>query len=90
VLSGINSAIVRMHDRDALFKEACRVAVEHGEFGIVWIGLLERDSQSLRHVASHGVDKGLIRAVVQSQKTNLFKDHGTASSDRASQQRSFP
>src|SRR5207302_9799328 len=32
VLSGINAAIVRIRDREELFKEACRIAIEHGRF----------------------------------------------------------
>lgn len=32
LLSGINSAIVRIRDRDALFKEACRLATMEGGF----------------------------------------------------------
>src|SRR6185503_8805036 len=32
VMSGINSAIVRVRDRPALLDEACRIAVEHGRF----------------------------------------------------------
>lgn len=31
VLSGINSTIVRIRERQALFQEACRILVEHGE-----------------------------------------------------------
>jgi len=42
VLSGINSAIVHVHDRQKLFSEACRIAVEHGQFGIAWIGEVDR------------------------------------------------
>ena len=37
-LSGINTLIVRVRDRQELFDEACRIAVEHGGFGIAWIG----------------------------------------------------
>ena len=40
VLSGINSAIVRIHDQQKLFEEACRIAVEHGKFRMAWIGVL--------------------------------------------------
>ena len=36
VLSGTNSAIVRIHDRDSLLDEACRIAVEEGGFPIAW------------------------------------------------------
>src|SRR5256885_8267646 len=32
VLSGINALIVRVRDRDELFREACRIAVEAGQF----------------------------------------------------------
>ncbi|MBV8632921.1 MAG: EAL domain-containing protein, partial [Burkholderiaceae bacterium] len=41
VLSAINSAIVRIHNREELFREACRIAVKEGAFGMVWIGLLD-------------------------------------------------
>jgi diguanylate cyclase (GGDEF)-like protein/PAS domain S-box-containing protein len=45
VLSGINSAIVRIHDRDALFQEACRIAVNQGAFGMAWVGVLDQHAQ---------------------------------------------
>jgi diguanylate cyclase (GGDEF)-like protein len=37
ILSGINSAIVRLHDRSRLFREACRIAVEQGGYRAAWI-----------------------------------------------------
>jgi diguanylate cyclase (GGDEF)-like protein/PAS domain S-box-containing protein len=54
VLSGINAAIVRIRDRDQLFREACRVAVEQGGFRMAWIGLLDRQRELVRPVASAG------------------------------------
>ena len=56
VLSGINSAIVRIRDRQQLFDEACRIAVEHGGFGIAWIGMLDRKTLDITPVASAGVE----------------------------------
>ena len=56
ILSGINSAIVRIHDRAALFEEVCRIAVEDGGFGIVWIGLYNHETRELVPVACGGVD----------------------------------
>jgi PAS domain S-box-containing protein/diguanylate cyclase (GGDEF)-like protein len=41
VLSGINSAIVRIRDRETLFRESCRIAHEAGGFDLVCIGLLD-------------------------------------------------
>jgi len=38
MLSGINTLIVRVHEREELFREACRRAVEYGQFRIAWIG----------------------------------------------------
>jgi diguanylate cyclase len=60
VLSAINSAIVRMHDREELFAEACRIAVVEGAFKMAWVG--EVDSVSLEGtvVASHGEEQGYV------------------------------
>ena len=54
VLSGINSAIVRLHEPLALFNEACRIAVDEGHFGMAWVGLLDADGQSGHFVAGIG------------------------------------
>src|SRR5882762_1719355 len=51
VLSGINSAIVRIRDRQELFKEACRIAIEHGGFSIGWIAMMDHVSGTLVPVA---------------------------------------
>lgn len=39
VLSGINAAIVRIRERQKLFEEACRIAVDEGRFQMAWVGL---------------------------------------------------
>jgi diguanylate cyclase (GGDEF)-like protein len=54
VLSGINSAIVRIHDRNALFQEACRIVVEQGAFVRAWIGAIDPATQHVTVVASFG------------------------------------
>jgi len=56
VLSGINAAIVRIRERQKLFEEACRIAVEHGGFGIAWIGALDPETLELVPAAWAGVD----------------------------------
>jgi PAS domain S-box-containing protein/diguanylate cyclase (GGDEF)-like protein len=56
VLSGINSAIVRIRDRQQLFDEACRIAVEHGNFGMAWIGLLDAAAMEVTPVAWAGLE----------------------------------
>lgn len=54
VLSGINSLIVRATDRDTLLDEACRLAVNEGQFQVAWCGLLDEASRELRATASAG------------------------------------
>src|SRR2546421_3838617 len=56
VLSGINALIVRARDRDELFREACRIAVEHGNFGIAWIGSFDPATLDVTPVAWAGLE----------------------------------
>jgi diguanylate cyclase (GGDEF)-like protein len=59
VLSGINSAIVRIHDRNALFQEACRIVVNQGAFSMAWIGVIDPATQQVEVVASFGAKDAL-------------------------------
>ncbi|NVM77889.1 diguanylate cyclase (GGDEF)-like protein [Duganella sp. SG902] len=52
VLSGINSAVIRIRNRAALYHEACRVAAEDGGFDTAWIAL--RDGAGMKAVAWRG------------------------------------
>jgi diguanylate cyclase (GGDEF)-like protein/PAS domain S-box-containing protein len=54
VLSGINTMIVRVRDRDELFRESCRIAIELGRFGLVYVGLVDDAAQQIRPVAWAG------------------------------------
>ena len=74
VLSGINTAIVRIRDRQELFREACRIAVEHGGFTFAWIGLLDADTRKVNPVAKAGRDDGYL------ERINLSADEGAPGS----------
>ena len=63
MLSGINTLIVRVHDRDELFREACRVAVEAGGFRMSVIGIVDRSAMKIVPVASAGVDEEFLTAI---------------------------
>jgi diguanylate cyclase (GGDEF)-like protein/PAS domain S-box-containing protein len=56
VLSGINALIVRVHDRDELFREACRIAVEEGGFRMALVGIVDRSAMTIVTTASAGTD----------------------------------
>lgn len=63
MLSGINTLIVHVHDRDELFREACRIAVEEGGFRMSLIGIKDQNSMKIVPVASVGKDEELLTAI---------------------------
>ena len=60
VLSETNKAIVRSGNRAKLFKEVCRVAVEHGSFRLAWVGLVNRSTGLVEPVAAAGAGKEIL------------------------------
>lgn len=60
VLSGINSAIVHIRDRQALFDEACRIAVEAGKFRMAWIGIVSEGKDKIIPQAIAGHETGYL------------------------------
>lgn len=63
MLSGINTLIVRVRDREELFREACRIAVEHGHFRIAWIGRVDRAAQQVVPVGLSGVEADFVHNI---------------------------
>lgn len=63
VLSKINEAIVRIREPQKLFEEACRIAVEEGQFRMAWIGLADHDTKLIKVVAKYGDDEGYLDSV---------------------------
>lgn len=61
--SDINSAIVRIHDSTDLCREACRVAVDTGQFRMAWIGFPEPGLGRVTPVCSRGLNDGYLQAV---------------------------
>jgi diguanylate cyclase (GGDEF)-like protein/PAS domain S-box-containing protein len=62
VLSGINAAIVRIRSRSELFREACRIAVEDGNFGMAWIARLDPQTMTVTRIAHAGSDTEWVAA----------------------------
>jgi diguanylate cyclase (GGDEF)-like protein/PAS domain S-box-containing protein len=62
VLSGINTLIARVRDRAELYREACRIAVEHGGFRMSWIGMVGNAMQIVP-VASAGANEEILTAI---------------------------
>jgi hypothetical protein len=59
VSSGINALIVRATDRDTLFSEACKIAVEEGGFRMSVMCLVDQSTMSISAVASASKDNAV-------------------------------
>ncbi|MCK9379569.1 MAG: EAL domain-containing protein [Sulfuritalea sp.] len=70
VLSGINTLIVRARDREELFREACRIAVEAGGFRMAWLGVLDQRVKKIVLVASAGVNDELLAELAERYSMN--------------------
>ncbi|MBE0649908.1 MAG: PAS domain S-box protein, partial [Bacteroidales bacterium] len=55
LLSNTNEAIVRIKDRQKLFDEICRIAIDNGKFRMAWIGIVNNDTNKVDVEASAGV-----------------------------------
>ena len=58
VLSAINLAIVRVHGRDELFRDVCRIAVGAGQFRMAWAGVVDYEAMQVKPVAWDGDVRG--------------------------------
>jgi len=58
VLSATNKAIVRIHNKQGLLNEICRIAVHNGGFTMVWAGLVNEKNQVIEPAAAAGHGTG--------------------------------
>ena len=56
--SGINAAIVRLHERRALLQEAACIAVREGEFSMAWVGSI--DAAGIAWLGQPAVEEGAV------------------------------
>jgi diguanylate cyclase (GGDEF)-like protein/PAS domain S-box-containing protein len=81
VLSAINALIVRSIDRDELLREACRIAVDAGQFPKAWIGLLDPDSGALQVAAGYGASEAFYASLRQLLRDDVV--HGRSHAAKA-------
>ena len=60
VISQINQMVVRTRDKQKIFTEACRIAIEFGKFRMAWIGLIDEKEKEVIPVAWDGLDEGYL------------------------------
>ncbi|MHB8799578.1 MAG: sensor domain-containing protein [Thermoanaerobaculia bacterium] len=63
VLSAINSLIVRVQDKDELFREVCRICVELGGFRMSLLGIVDPATHVVDQLVSAGKDEVLLAAI---------------------------
>jgi PAS domain S-box-containing protein len=66
LLSRVSEAIVRAHDQEGLFRQACRIMMEEGDFLLCWIGRVDREA-------------GLVRAATQFDLVDDYPQNVTIS-----------
>ena len=60
VLRKTSRAAVRIHQREKLFEQVCRIAVEDGGFPMAWVGIVNPDNQLVEPVAHWGNEDGYL------------------------------
>jgi diguanylate cyclase (GGDEF)-like protein/PAS domain S-box-containing protein len=79
MLSGINSAIVRIRERGELLDEACRIAAVHGHFPLAWIGLFQAKGTRIEFVSYHGTNPAAAAEISGALVDGAVARHGLAS-----------
>jgi diguanylate cyclase (GGDEF)-like protein len=63
MVTGISASMVRVQDRTDLFNRACQTAVEHGEFEMAWIAVIDPNENRIVPVAWAGHDEPVMSTI---------------------------
>ncbi|MGE5640344.1 MAG: EAL domain-containing protein [Clostridia bacterium] len=86
VLSGINAALVRIRDRQELFDEACRIAIEAGGFRFAWICGVDAAQARLVPLAQAGQGGDLLSRIKERLSLRDDAPHGHGLAARAARE----
>jgi diguanylate cyclase (GGDEF)-like protein len=73
MVTGISTSMVRVRDREDLFNRSCQTAVEHGEFEMAWIAMIDPNENRIVPVAWAGHDEPVMSAI----KNHFSSSEGT-------------
>src|ERR1700733_2116959 len=71
--TGISASMVRVRDRTDLFNRSCQTAVEHGEFEMAWIAVIDPNETRIVPVAWAGHDEPVMSTI----KAHFLSSEGT-------------
>jgi len=63
MVTGITASMVRVRDRADLFNRSCQTAVEHGEFEMAWIAVVDPNEKRIVPVAWAGRDETVMPVI---------------------------
>ncbi len=63
VLSKVNEAIINVREPEKLYQKACQVIVEEGTFPMVWMGLLDPETRSVKPISQCGRVEGYLDTI---------------------------
>ncbi|MHB1941915.1 MAG: EAL domain-containing protein [Acidiferrobacteraceae bacterium] len=76
VLSGINSALLRIRERHALLEEVCRIAVDQGGFHLAWVGMVDPENGDVVPKAWAGPGQDYVKEVRISMREDVPEGGG--------------
>lgn len=62
-ISQINQTIVRVRDKSRLFSRICQVAIDHGQFRMAWIGLIDETGKYVEPATFAGAELEYLKNV---------------------------
>jgi diguanylate cyclase (GGDEF)-like protein len=83
MVTGISTSMVRVRDRADLFNRACQTAVEHGEFEMAWIAIVDPNENRIVPVAWAGLDEPVMSAIADHFSSTEGTLEGTTLAARA-------
>ncbi|MGC1520382.1 MAG: EAL domain-containing protein, partial [Steroidobacteraceae bacterium] len=83
MVTGISTSMVRVQDRADLFNRACQTAVQHGEFEMAWIAVVDPNENRIVPVAWAGHDEPAMSAIRSHFSSSEGTLEGTTMAARA-------
>ncbi len=75
-ISQINQMIVRTTDEETLFREACDIAVNHGQFKMAWIGLVDSHTKKVVPKMIAGDERGYLSIIKPISYEDILEGRG--------------
>jgi PAS domain S-box-containing protein len=76
VISHVNQAIVKFKDKNTLLNEVCRIALDDGQFQMVWIGIVDAESMIVKPLMVMGHEYGYLSHIKQITLAERPEGHG--------------